>query len=60
MNNKVAECIRNLASYFTDLAEELEKQQEANDKKMTYIEGEAMRNREALKEVANVILNRLS
>lgn len=59
MDNKVSECIRSLASYFTDLAEELEKQQEANDKKMTYIEAEAMRNREALQEVAKVILDRL-
>ena len=60
MNNGVVDCLRNLASGFSYLANELEKQQEANDKRMSTIESEVHENRQALKDAANVILGRFS
>ena len=59
MNNGIADCLRSLASGFSYLADELEKQQEANDKRMNSIEAEMLNNQEALKDAANLILNRL-
>ena len=51
--------MRSLASGFSYLADELEKQQESNDKRMNTIESEMLNNREALKDAANAILGRL-
>ena len=59
MNNGVVDCLRSLASGFSYLADELEKQQEANDKRMNIIEAEISNNRQALKDAANMILDRL-
>ena len=59
MDNKVADCLRSLASNFIYLAEELEQQQEANDNRMNAIEAEMLNNKEALKEAANLIIGRL-
>ena len=59
MENKVVDCLRSLASNFSYLADELEKQQEANDARINDIESEVMSNREALKDAANAILDRL-
>ena len=59
MDNKVVDCLRSLASGFSYLADELEKQQEANDKRMNTIEAEMLTNREALKDAANLIIGRL-
>ena len=60
MNNGVVDCLRSLASGFSYLADELKKQQEANDKRMNVIEAEMLNNQKALKDAANLILNRLS
>ena len=59
MDNKVIDCLRSLASGFAYLADELEKQQEANDKRMNTIEAEMLNSREALKDAANLIIGRL-
>ena len=59
MDNKVADCLRSLASGFSYLADELEKQQEENDKRMNSLETEVLNNRQALKDAANAILNNL-
>ena len=59
MDNNVVDCLRSLASGFSYLADELEKQQESNDKRMNTIESEMLNNREALKDAANAILGRL-
>ena len=59
MNNGVVDCLRSLASGFSYLADELEKQQEANDKRMNIIEAEMLNNKQALKDAANAILGRL-
>ena len=59
MNNKVADCLRSLASSFSYLADELEKQQEENEQKMNDIRCEVNDNREALKNAAHLILERL-
>lgn len=59
MNNGVVDCLRNLASGFSYLADELEKQQEANDRRMNVIEAEMLDNKQALKDAANAILGRL-
>lgn len=59
MNNKVVDCLRSLASGFSYLADELEKQQEANDNRMDIIETEMLNNKQALKDAANAILGRL-
>ena len=59
MNNSVVDYLRSLASNFTYLADELEKQQEANDRRMNIIETEMLNNKEALKEAANLIIGRL-
>ena len=59
MNNGVVDCLRSLASGFSYLADELEKQQEANDKRMNTIEAEMLNNKQALKDAANAILGRL-
>ena len=59
MNNGVVDCLRSLASGFSYLADELEKQQEANDRRMNIIEAEMLNNREALKDAAKAILGRL-
>lgn len=60
MNNKVVDCLRNLASGFSYLADELEKQQEETNSRMTAIEFEVANNQQALKDAANAILGRLS
>lgn len=60
MNNNVLECLKTIASNFACLADELEKQQEENDQRMNCIEAETMQNRQALKDAANAILNKLS
>ena len=60
MNNGVVDCLRNLASGFSYLADELEKQQEANDKRMNDIESKVYENRQALRDAANAILGRFS
>ena len=59
MNNGVVDCLRSLASGFSYLADELEKQQAENDTRMNTIEDEVHENRQALKDAANVILGRL-
>lgn len=59
MDNKVVDCLRSLASGFSYLAEELERQQEENDKRMNIIEVEMLNNKEALKDAANLIIGRL-
>ena len=59
MNNKVVDCLRSLASGFSYLADELERQQEENEQKMNAIEAKVTDNREALKNAAHLILERL-
>lgn len=59
MNNRVVDCLRDLASGFSYLADELEKQQDANDKRIESIEVQMLNNKEALKDAANLILGRL-
>ena len=59
MDNKVVDCLRSLASGFSYLADELEKQQEENDKRMNTIEAEVSNNKHALRDAANAIINRL-
>ena len=60
MSNKVIDCLRTLASDFSYLADELEKQQEETNSRMTAIEFEVANNQQALKDAANAILGRLS
>ena len=59
MNNKVVDCLRSLASNFSYLADELEKQQEENEHQMNEIRTEVMTNRQVLKDMANTILSNL-
>lgn len=59
MNNGVADCLRSLASGFACLADELEKQQEENDKRISIVEAETLNNQKALKDAANLIIGRL-
>lgn len=59
MDNKVVDYLRSIASDFSYLADELERQQEATEAKINDIESEVMSNREALKDAANAILGRL-
>ena len=59
MNNGVIDCLRSLASGFSYLAEELEKQQEENEHQMNEIRAEVMTNRQVLKDMANTILSTL-
>lgn len=60
MSNQVVDCLRNLASGLSYLADELEKQQEETNSRMTAIEFEVSNNQQALKDAANVILDRLN
>ena len=58
MNNKVSDICRDLGSMFVTLAEELEKQQNENEMRMTQLEYMAHDNRDALKDAASAILAR--
>lgn len=59
MNSPLINVLRNIASDFGQLAEELEKQNENVDQRITYIETIVNDNREALKDAANAILGRI-
>ena len=59
MDNNVVDCLRSLASGFSYLADELERQQEIAEKRVNDIEAETMRNRETLINVANAIFKNL-
>ena len=56
MDNKVGDCLRSIANSFSYLADEIEKQQMKNEKRMNDIESEVINNRQALKDAANAIL----
>lgn len=59
MNSNIADICKTLASNFALLADELRWQQAENEDRMTYIETCVDKNREALKSVANTILETL-
>lgn len=56
MNNKVSDICRGLGDMFATLAEELEKQQNENEMRITHLECMAQDNRDALKDAAYAIL----
>ena len=59
MDNKVVDCLRSLASGFSYLADELEKQQEENEHQINEIRTEVMTNKQVLKDMATTILSNL-
>ena len=48
MNSKVAECLRTIASEFACLADELEKQQEENERRMGDLQYQICESKEVL------------
>lgn len=59
MNSAIADICKTLSSNFALLADELEKQEAENESRMNNVEYCVDKNREALKSVANTILQTL-
>ena len=60
MNSKVSECLRTIASEFACLADELEKQQEENERRMSDLQCQICESKEVLKDAAHLILEKLN
>lgn len=59
MDSEITTALRNIAAGFDALALALENQQKATEERMCCIETKAYDNNQTLRDVANMILNRL-
>lgn len=58
MNNAI-ECLRTISSGFAQLADALQDQEEQINSRLDHVETKVLKNRQALKDAASMILGRL-
>lgn len=59
MNDNINNCIQEIVSGLGHLSKEIEKQQDANEKKLIFLEEVTCRNNDLLRDIANLITDRL-
>lgn len=59
MTNEMANCVKELIGGLERLAEEIEKQQNATNDRISELEHQTFKNTDILRELANTILSRL-
>ena len=58
MNSKISECLKTIVSGFACLADELEKQQEEDERRMSDLQYQICESKEVLKDAAHLILGK--
>lgn len=57
--NEISDVLKSIAGSFAQLANEIEKRDAEQRAKITWLEGETVRNKETLRKVANIIIGEL-